>query len=61
MVVGHTIQTRGINSACESRVVRVDVGMSHGCGDGPVEVLEVLKDGQVGARCGGCGCGCGGK
>ncbi|KAG2437910.1 hypothetical protein HXX76_005526 [Chlamydomonas incerta] len=47
MVVGHTIQTRGINSACESRVVRVDVGMSHGCGDGPVEVLEVLKDGQV--------------
>ncbi|GIL76528.1 hypothetical protein Vretimale_6035 [Volvox reticuliferus] len=47
MVVGHTVQTRGINSACESRVIRVDVGMSHGCGDGPVEVLEVLKDGQV--------------
>ncbi|EFJ49218.1 hypothetical protein VOLCADRAFT_90147 [Volvox carteri f. nagariensis] len=47
MVVGHTIQTRGINSACESRVIRIDVGMSHGCGDFPVEVLEVLKDGQV--------------
>ncbi|GFR50481.1 hypothetical protein Agub_g12741 [Astrephomene gubernaculifera] len=47
MVVGHTIQTRGINSACEARVIRVDVGMSHGCGDGPVEVLEVLRDGQV--------------
>ncbi|KXZ48428.1 hypothetical protein GPECTOR_28g836 [Gonium pectorale] len=47
MVVGHTIQTRGINSACDSRVIRVDVGMSHGCGDGPVEVLEVLRDGQV--------------
>ncbi|GLC43649.1 hypothetical protein PLESTB_000404400 [Pleodorina starrii] len=47
MVVGHTIQTRGINSACEARVIRVDVGMSHGCGDGPVEVLEVLPDGQV--------------
>ncbi|PNH05029.1 hypothetical protein TSOC_008764 [Tetrabaena socialis] len=46
-VVGHTIQTRGINSACEGRVIRVDVGMSHGCGNGNVEVLEVLQDGQV--------------
>ena len=34
MVVGHTIQSGGINSACEGRVLRVDVGLSKGCGDG---------------------------
>ncbi len=34
MVVGHTIQEAGINSACENRVFRIDVGLSVGCGDG---------------------------
>lgn len=38
MVVGHTIQEGGINSACEGRVLRVDVGLSRGCGDGSPEV-----------------------
>ena len=38
MVVGHTIQGQGINSACEGRVFRVDVGMSRGCGDGEPQV-----------------------
>lgn len=38
MVVGHTIQEGGINSACGGRVLRVDVGLSRGCGDGSPEV-----------------------
>lgn len=38
MVVGHTIQGAGINSACDNRVFRVDVGLSRGCGDGQPEV-----------------------
>lgn len=41
------MQGGGINGACGERVLRVDVGMSKGCGDGPVEVLEVLHDTQV--------------
>jgi hypothetical protein len=38
MVVGHTIQEQGINSACGDRVFRIDVGMSQGCGDSDPEV-----------------------
>ena len=38
MVVGHTIQEAGINSACNDRVFRIDVGLSAGCGDGMPEV-----------------------
>ncbi|EIE25532.1 Metallo-dependent phosphatase [Coccomyxa subellipsoidea C-169] len=38
MVVGHTIQDAGINSACEDRVFRIDVGLSKGCGDGEPQV-----------------------
>ena len=44
MVVGHTIQTEGINDACGGRVFRVDVGLSRGCGDGEPEVLEIIDD-----------------
>ena len=44
MVVGHTIQERGINSACEGQVHRVDVGLSRGCGDGTPEVLVIHND-----------------
>ena len=40
MVVGHTIQDAGINSACGGRVVRVDVGLSAGCGDGDPQVSK---------------------
>jgi hypothetical protein len=46
MVMGHTIQGQGINAACEGRALRVDTGMSRGCGNGEVEVLEVRNDGQ---------------
>ena len=38
MVVGHTIQPSGITQACEQRVYRIDVGLSHGCGNGPTQV-----------------------
>lgn len=41
-----TAQDAGVNSACGGRVLRVDVGMSAGCGGGDVEVVEVLGDGQ---------------
>ncbi|MFO7563618.1 MAG: metallophosphoesterase [Enhygromyxa sp.] len=40
MVVGHTVHTEGIRSACEERVWMVDVGMAAYYG-GPVEVLEI--------------------
>ena len=44
MVVGHTIQEGGINAACGGAVLRVDVGLSAGCGDGGVQVLVVDRD-----------------
>jgi hypothetical protein len=47
VVVGHTIQSAGINSACGGRVLRIDVGLSKGCGDGAPEVLEILNDKEV--------------
>lgn len=47
MVVGHTIQGKGINSACEDTVYRVDVGLSQGCGDGVPEVLVIYNDSKV--------------
>lgn len=45
MIVGHTIQRPfGINGACLNRVIRVDVGMSEGCGNAAPEVLEIKND-----------------
>ncbi|XP_062196945.1 shewanella-like protein phosphatase 2 [Phragmites australis] len=41
MVMGHTIQTEGINAVCGAQAVRVDVGLSRGCGNGLPEVLEI--------------------
>lgn len=52
MQVGHTIQA-GVNGACGQQVLRVDVGMSQGCGNSAVEVLEILGDKQVGGVGGG--------
>jgi hypothetical protein len=43
MVVGHTVHTEGIGSACEERVWMIDVGMAAHYG-GPVEVLEIRGD-----------------
>ncbi len=43
MVVGHTVQRNGINSACADAVWRIDVGLSRAFG-GPIEALEVAGD-----------------
>ena len=40
MVVGHTVHTAGIQSACDERVWMIDVGMARHYG-GPVQVLEI--------------------
>jgi hypothetical protein len=44
MVVGHTPQKQGINSACDGRVWRIDVGLSAHYGSQPAEVLELNGD-----------------
>ena len=49
MIMGHTIQTGGINSVSTSsgQAWRIDTGMSRGCGAGPIEALQVqMVDGQ---------------
>ncbi len=43
MVVGHTVQTQGVSSACDGRVWRIDVGLSHFY-DGPTQALEIAGD-----------------
>jgi hypothetical protein len=40
MVVAHTVQQRGITSACEGKLWRIDVGLAKLYG-GPIEVLEL--------------------
>jgi hypothetical protein len=46
-VMGHTIQEGGVSAACGGRALRVDVGLSAGCGDGAPAVLEILGDGAI--------------
>ncbi|HEX2670949.1 MAG TPA: metallophosphoesterase [Polyangiaceae bacterium] len=43
MVVGHTVQQQGINSACEGKVWRIDVGLSRYYGGKP-SVLEIRRE-----------------
>ena len=45
MVVGHTVQPNGINSDCDGRLYRIDVGVS-GLHGGTPEVLEI-DNGEV--------------
>jgi hypothetical protein len=52
MVVGHTVQEKGITSACEGRVWRIDVGLAAHYG-GPTEVLEIDGDTVRPLRAGG--------
>ncbi|KAJ0977122.1 hypothetical protein J5N97_012596 [Dioscorea zingiberensis] len=47
MVMGHTIQQEGINGVCEGKAIRIDVGLSKGCGNGLPEVLEISRDGKL--------------
>ncbi|KAG9446973.1 hypothetical protein H6P81_013101 [Aristolochia fimbriata] len=44
MIMGHTIQQMGINGVCQNRAIRIDVGLSKGCGNGLPEVLEIKGD-----------------
>lgn len=46
MAIGHTVQSHGINSLCHGSLWKVDVGMSGAVGSHPVEVLEILDDGD---------------
>ncbi|KAG5187709.1 calcineurin-like phosphoesterase family protein [Tribonema minus] len=46
MVVGHTPQSAGINSAAQGKVWRVDTGMTKAIGGKP-EVLEIRKGGEI--------------
>lgn len=41
LVIGHTVQSTGITSACEERVFRIDVGLSRAYGDNAPEALEI--------------------
>jgi hypothetical protein len=41
MVVGHTVQDRGITSACDGALWRIDVGLARRYG-GPIEALELV-------------------
>lgn len=45
LVVAHTVQRSGINTACDAQVWRIDVGLADYYG-GPTEVLQI-QDGQV--------------
>lgn len=47
MIMGHTIQENGISGACENRAIRIDVGLSKGCGDGLPEVLEINRNSEL--------------
>jgi len=44
LVVGHTPQLGGANCECDGGVWRIDVGMSYGVLNRPVQVLEIVKD-----------------
>ncbi len=43
MIVGHTVQHGGVNSACDGKVWRIDVGLARSFG-GPIEALEIRGD-----------------
>lgn len=41
MVVGHTVQAKGINAACEDKIWRIDVGLAAHYGSAKAQVLEI--------------------
>lgn len=47
MIMGHTIQEKGINAVCDNRAIRIDVGLSRGCSDGLPEVLEINGNSEL--------------
>ena len=51
MVVGHTVQSQGINSKCDNRIWKVDTGMSDAFGEnGKIQVLEILDNGKASTK-----------
>ena len=44
MIIGHTVQ-KNINSKCDNKLWRVDVGISDAFGDDRMEILEILDNG----------------
>ncbi len=50
LVVGHTPQMRGVNSECDGKVWRVDVGMSAGVLNAPAGVLEISPPEEEGGE-----------
>lgn len=44
IIIGHTPQNQ-INSKCDNKVWRVDVGISQVFGDNQIQILEILDDG----------------
>jgi Icc-related predicted phosphoesterase len=49
MVVGHTVQKQGINSGCNGKIWRTDVGLSRSFGKSKrsIQVLEILGNGAT--------------
>jgi len=45
LVIGHTVQERGMNAACDGQVYRIDVGLSQYYGGRTVQVLEIGPSG----------------
>lgn len=45
LIVGHTVQEQGINSACQERLFRIDIGLSAYYGVKPPQVLEITASG----------------
>ena len=48
LVIGHSIQEQGINSVCDNRVWRIDIGMSDAfnIGSKKIQILEILDNGM---------------
>jgi len=44
LVVGHTVHTKGISSACDDRVWRIDVGLAAYYNGNSVQALEIVGD-----------------
>ena len=53
LIVGHTVQKDGINSACGERLYRIDIGLSAYYGDNPAQVLELTATGARVLKAGG--------
>jgi Calcineurin-like phosphoesterase len=45
LIVGHTVQEHGINSACQERLYRIDIGLAAYYGKKPPQVLEITAGG----------------